>query len=240
MPKDVFFCNGYGRKPMYSRWNYSGIKPCYWDTATSVYGRHIVFSDIGCCQPCQIACSCPWVNPKHPYCVLEFLKYVIRRQKNLTNETCYISAHFQFESTISGRHIGKIVEDIRKSFLHLVANGVLGKVTKARRFNSHRSEVTRVKVAWGWFYAPPPQLAMEGLTKRPRVSSKKISWCNPELDAGRVDPRVGSGWVGSDPDFCKFRRVGSGQEIWMFLFTSSANCEILQGLKNCNGIQLTQ
>jgi hypothetical protein len=31
------------------------------------------------------------------------------------------------------------------------------------------------------------------------------------LDAGRV--RVGSGRVGSDPDFCKFRRVRLGQEI---------------------------
>jgi hypothetical protein len=76
-----------------------------------VYVRHIVFSDICCCQPCQITCSCPWVNSKHPYCVLEFLKYVIRCQKNLTNETCYISAHFQFEYTTSGR---QMVEDIRK------------------------------------------------------------------------------------------------------------------------------
>jgi hypothetical protein len=30
----------------------------------------------------------------------------------------------------------------------------------------------------------------------------------PELSAVWVDPHVGSG-----PDFCKFRRVGSGQEI---------------------------
>jgi hypothetical protein len=81
-----------------------------------VYVRHIVFSDIGCCQPCQITCSCPWMNPKHPYCVLEFLKYVIRCQKNLTNETCYISAHFQFESTISGRHIGKWLKIFEKFF----------------------------------------------------------------------------------------------------------------------------
>jgi hypothetical protein len=53
-------------------------------------------------------------KPKHPYRVFEFLKYVMRCQKNLTNETCYISAHFQFESTTSGSHIGKMVEDIQK------------------------------------------------------------------------------------------------------------------------------
>jgi hypothetical protein len=88
------------------------------------------------------------MNPKHPYCILEFLKYVIRCRKNLTNETCYISAHFQFESTISGRHIGKMVKDIRKFFASH-SNGVLGKVTKAHQFISHRAEVTRVKVAWG-------------------------------------------------------------------------------------------
>jgi hypothetical protein len=86
---------------------------------------------------------------------LEFLKYVIRCQKNLTNETCNISAHFQLESTISGRHIEKMVEDIRQIFLHLVANGVLGKVTKAHQFISHRSGVTRVKLAWGNFTPPP-------------------------------------------------------------------------------------
>jgi hypothetical protein len=56
-------------------------------------------------------------EPKTP--ILRFGISEIRYQmpeKNLTNETCYISAHFQFESTISGRHIGKMVEDIRKIF----------------------------------------------------------------------------------------------------------------------------
>jgi hypothetical protein len=114
MSKDVFFWNGYVENPCIAvgiiqiSCLVTEIRPL------PVYVRHIVFSDIGGCQPCQITYSCPWINPKHPYCVLEFLKYVIRCQKNLTNENCYISAHIPFESTISGRHIGKIVEDIRK------------------------------------------------------------------------------------------------------------------------------
>ena len=41
-----------------------------------VSARHIVFSEIGCCQPCQITCCCPWANPKHPYSALEFFKYI--------------------------------------------------------------------------------------------------------------------------------------------------------------------
>jgi hypothetical protein len=40
--------------------------------------------------------------------------------------------------------------------------------------------------------------------------------------------------VGSGPDFCKFRRVGSDQEMRIFLFSFFANCKILHGLKNCN------
>jgi hypothetical protein len=50
---------------------------------------------------------------------------------------------------------------------------------------------------------------------------------NPELDAGQADPRVGSGLVGSGPDLSKFRRVGWGSEIWIFLFTFFANCRKL-------------
>ena len=35
----------------------------------------------------------------------------------------------------------------------------------------------------------------------------------PELDVGRVDPRVGSGRVGSGPHFLEISRVGSGPEF---------------------------
>ncbi len=36
---------------------------------------------------------------------------------------------------------------------------------------------------------------------------------SPELDVGRVDPRVGSGRVGSGPHFLEISRVGSGPEF---------------------------
>ena len=35
--------------------------------------------------------------------------------------------------------------------------------------------------------------------------------CNTELSTGRMDPRVGSGRVGSGHDFVGFWRVGSGR-----------------------------
>jgi hypothetical protein len=113
-----------------------------------IYVRHILFSDIGYCQPCQITCSCLLVIQKHPYYVLEFFKCVIRCQKNLTNETCYISAHIQSESTISGRHIGKMVPDIRK-FFHNRSQQNYRKSHQAHQLISHRSGVTRVNVGSG-------------------------------------------------------------------------------------------
>jgi hypothetical protein len=118
MPKDVFFLEWvYGRKPMYSRWNYITISCLVTEIRSlPVYVRHIVVSDIDYCQPCQITCSCPWVNPKHPYCVLEFLKYVIRCQKNLTTETCYIPAHFQNESTFPAAILEKWLKIIENFF----------------------------------------------------------------------------------------------------------------------------
>ena len=48
---------------------------------------------------------------------------------------------------------------------------------------------------------------------------------NTELSTGRMDPRVGSGRVGSGHDFAGFWRVGSGQHFgflscyWLFLGT---------------------
>ena len=50
-------------------------------------------------------------EPKTP--ILRFGIFQIRHQmpEKITTETCYISANFQFESAISGRHIGKTVGD---------------------------------------------------------------------------------------------------------------------------------
>ena len=39
-----------------------------------------------------------------------------------------------------------------------------------------------------------------------------------ELSTGRMDPRVGSGRVGSGHDFAGFWRVGSGQHFGFFSF----------------------
>ena len=41
----------------------------------------------------------------------------------------------------------------------------------------------------------------------------------PELSTGRMDPRVGSGRVGSGHDFAGFWRVGSGQHFGFFNFS---------------------
>jgi hypothetical protein len=44
--------------------------------------------------------------------------------------------------------------------LYFVANAVSGKVTKAHRFISNRSEVIQEKLAWGVIL--PPHVAFEG------------------------------------------------------------------------------
>jgi hypothetical protein len=50
-----------------------------------IYVRHIVFSD-RLLSAIADNLFLSMGKPKHPYCVFEFLKYVMRCQKNLTNE----------------------------------------------------------------------------------------------------------------------------------------------------------
>ena len=49
------------------------------------------------------------------------------------------------------------------------------------------------------------------------ADARKAEGASTELSTGRMDPRVGSGRVGSGHDFAGFWRVGSGQHFGFFL-----------------------
>jgi hypothetical protein len=80
---------------------------------------------------------------------LEQLRYLVKNPKKRATEARQFCGNLTFESLTSGRHIGKTAADIIKKILGFVAQGVLGKVTKAHDCIFNGSKVITILVVWG-------------------------------------------------------------------------------------------